>query len=1053
MRLIQSNRLEDLLEELCRLLDTPGPDPLAPEIVAVQNPGMGRWLNQQIALKKGISANLSCPLPSVLIWDLICLLLPEVPTDQVLFSRPVLTWAILDRLADGKIPAWQEADSPARYLEQDPDGSRLYQLAEKIADLFDQYLVFRPDMLLAWEEGRETHWQAVLWRDLCRENPLHRARLLLMFLEAAAEGELAASSLPDRICLFGLTTLPPVHLQVIRTISSLTEVHIFHLSPCRQAWDDLVPERQLVRKKRQWRETNQPDLSSYYTAGHPLLASMGRVGREFFSQLQDMDPVEIELYRPPPDSSILAMIQADILDLRQREPAAFPDGDTSILFHRCHNRMREVQALYDHLLNLFEEQPDLVPGDILVMAPDISQYAAAVAGVFGSAPEHRAIPWSLADRSPLADQPVVRGFLLLLHLNLGRWSGPELMDLLEIPALRRAFTIEERDLAVIQQVLTEAGVRWGLDQEQRREHGVDPSGDYSWEYGISRLLMGLLTGPLDHPLLGVLPCRTESEDWLGGLAELILRLQRLRPRMERDHTPEGWQRLLSGMIRDFFQGRDEEEEALLLLHRLTGELAENCRLAGLDRPLAPAIIRQYFKDALSSSETGRGFLNGRLLFCNMVPMRSLPFQVICLLGMDDESYPRGDRAPSFDLMAAKPRPGDRNRRDDDRYLFLEALLSARRQLLLSWVGLDQRDNSDRPPSVLVAELLDLINRNWPGNGGRLVRHFPLQPFSPACFLGEHRSYQELWLVGDKEVGAPSFVPAPLPHRDPAPLALDDLVRFWQHPTRFFLRHRLGLRLEQQPFLLPESETFAPDSLQEYHLTRGLIDDLLAGRDPRHRFRRLQAAALIPRSEAGARFFATCLEKAEQMARRLADRCTAPADSVPVHLNLAGTELSGCLRSLDKNGLISYRPASCKGKDLMRLWIKHLVLLLVRPPGVAPCTCHLDNEKYTLLGEVDSPEQELTRLIELFHEGQRFPLPFFPETSLAWASASASAPADKKRKKAELAWNDNWFRPGESRDPAYVLVHADRDPLNDRFAALAQIFTPILAAKEERNACP
>ncbi|RWX49148.1 DNA helicase/exodeoxyribonuclease V, gamma subunit, partial [Candidatus Electrothrix communis] len=890
MYLFQSNRLENLFDALCATLTEPISNPLAPEVIVVQNPGMARWLSQQIALRTGISAHFSFPLPASFIWQLFEQTLQGLP-DLSRFDRNVLLWRVQNELefllAE---PGMEEINV---YLAEDADGRKRFQLAEKISDLFDQYQVYRPAMLLHWEQGGEGHWQARLWRRLTAENRMHRAALLQRFLQAAELGELRTDGLPERVSIFGINSLAPAYLEVIERVSEFVDIRIFHLSPCQQAWDDILSERLLALKRQSWREQGVDDLSAYFTAGNPLLASMGTVGQEFFSLLMGNAPQEMQLYQEPEGDSLLQQIQSDILNLHDRggqggglyqgldqgfdqgldqeydqSKGALSPDDASIRFHCCHSPMREIQVLHDRLLDLFTNDPSLKPADILVMAPDITAYAPAVAGVFGSAPPARHIPWSIADQASRQEQPVIEGFLNLLELQESRFTAPDVMALLENQAILRRFGLAAEDVVLMRSAILEAGIRWGLDQEQRCEQGLADAQQHTWDFGMDRLLLGYLTGPLDEPWQGIMPCSgtvSSMGSWLGGLTDFIRALQALRRRMKARHLPEQWAVLLLGLLENFLAGDGDNQDGVLILRRTIADFTDHCRLAGFEQHLSLPIIRHWFEERLSEPAGGQSFLAGRVTFCNMVPMRSVPFKVIWLLGMNDLDYPRTQRSPAFDLMAQRPRLGDRSRRDDDRYLFLEALLSARAQLAVSWVGRDQQDNSSLPPSVVVAELRDYINRGWSaGREGKaaqpvaelLTVEYPLQPFSRHCFSGNPKiaSYASEWLPKSRPFPACScaFLQGPLPQPEPCQqVDLSRLVRFWNHPVRFFLEQRMGLRSRYAEEVLPEAEAFFLDHLQKYLLSQEIISTQRAEgaegekTQPAPPLYRMQAAGHLP----------------------------------------------------------------------------------------------------------------------------------------------------------------------------------------------------------------
>ena len=1063
LRLYQSNRLETLFSALCATLAEPLADPLAPEIVVVQNPGMARWLSQHIALETGIAAHFEFPLPATFIWNIFKETLGELP-DLSGFDRSVLLWripALLDELLSD--PSMAEI---AGYLQGDDDDSRKFQLAGKITDIFDQYLVYRPDLLAAWENGDDKQWQSLLWRRLTTDNAMHRAALFHRFIETAEAGLLSTQRLPQRVCFFGLNSLAPASLSVIEQISPLVNIHIFHLSPCKQAWDDIMPERLLAVKRQKWCNQNLDDISSYFSTGNPLLASMGAMGQEFFSLLMQLDHEDLELYEQPDTTSLLGTIQEDILTLhdRTRTPSPPPDPtDNSIAFHCCHSPMREIQVLHDRLLDLFAADPDLKPADILVMAPDINGYAPFVSGVFGSAAGNLQIPWSIADRQGSAGQPVIEGFLGLLELVSSRFTAPEVTALLENPAILHAFNLQEQDFSVLRTSIRNGGIRWGLNQNQRKAQGTDDSNLHTWDFGLQRLLLGYITGPMDAPVQDIMPCSSTLNDtgtWLGSLTDFISKLQALQQTLRKPHTPESWAEILQGLLQDFLTGTAtiQDQDGLLTLRAAIADFSACCAKAEFNEPISLAIIRSHFNSQLAEPAGGQAFLSGRVTFCNMVPMRSVPFKVIWLLGMNDMDYPRSQRPPAFDLMAAHPRLGDRSRRDDDRYLFLESILSARSQLAISWIGRDQQENRELPPSVVVAELRDYIDRGWPSGlqdtatSQLLTTQYPLQPFSRRCFDGNPKtaSYAALWLPALDNPPDNVFInkPLPAPDHNLQEIDLARLVRFWNHPVRFFLEQCLGLRLHAADELLPESESFALDFLEQYLLGQKLVTTLLKGDDLQVPFQRLLAAGDLPRAGFGKILFHDMSDTATALVDNVKPLIAEPAEAVEINLQFDDILLKGWLNALYSTGRVSCRPATLKARDLLQLWIQHLVLCLRRPADVALNSFHAATDTIICFQEVDDAKAQLHALLNRFCQGHLEPLHFYPKTSHAWAATDD----DHRMKKAEASWYSGWTR-GEEEDPAYALALRGLNPLDDQFEQLAALFLPIIAATEVYHAAP
>ncbi|MDD2462724.1 MAG: exodeoxyribonuclease V subunit gamma [Desulfobulbus sp.] len=1068
MLLHQSNRLENLFQQLAVILEEPPDDPLQPEIIVVQNQGMAQWVSRQLALQTGIAANLHFPLPGRCIWDLFDRLSGEDPGED-LFQTAILRWRIFT-LLPGLLdqPAFAE---PAAYLAQDPAQTQLYQLSAKISDAFDQYQVYRPDLLRNWQQGEENHWQAILWRCLSETTPSQRVELGRWWRQLLNGSAVETSRLPQRLHLFGLNSLAPVYLEIFAQAGALFPLHLYHLSPCWHYWGDLVSARQQAAMRARGREVGG---DAYYDQGHPLLVSLGRTGQDFFRQLQECPLEDVDLYQPGEEHHLLSVIQNDILELRDRsvggeEPYLVDPADHSIQLHCCYSPLREIQVLHDRLLDLFAALPDLTPGDILVSAPDIGRYAEAIKGVFGQAlPEHR-LPWSIADQSLASEQPQIRCFLDLLALLESRFSAPEVLALCENPLLLARFGLDAGQLPRLHTWVEAAGIRWGLDSEHRHQLEVEAGSVHSWRFGLDRLLLGYLMGEANQTFADLLPyahLAAGEAEVLGGFVQLLDTLAHWQQEIRSERTPIRWCTDLRQMVDDFFAD-DLENPGINLLKETLVRLQADCRLADMQAPLAYAVLRVHLQECLAQTSGGQPFLSGRVTFCNMVPMRSVPFKVICLLGLGDQDFPRSQRPPSFDLMAAAPRLGDRNRRNDDRYLFLEALLSAREVLYLSWVGRSQRDESQVPPSVVVCELRDYIDQSCrlaeneeSTVSEALTTEHPMQPFSRRCFDGHTAtgSYNPAWIPAHQAGDPAPFLSAPLPGADNSRREVDlvQLVCFWRHPVRFFLEHSLGLRVRGEEGALAESEPFQLDQLQRYFLRSEVVSASLAGVPIDQQFDGLAGSGRLPQAGFGRVQFEQIEAEAGALAFQLQPLLSEPLEPLEIDHHIGPFHLTGWLHNLYPSGRVTWRPGRRKGADLMEWWLGHLCLNLLRPLGQGLSSIHLSCERqqkiqavqHAMLHPVAGPEAILEHLLGLYWQGLSRPLPFFPDTSLAWAEAKPGMEADKAR----AVWAGGFQWEGEGSDPAYGYFYpAQALPLSEEFVDLTTLFAPILAHLEDGHA--
>ena len=1047
-----SNRMEELAARLGDVLGArPLADPLSPEVLVVQSRGMQRWLAMELAARFGVWANARYPFPNAFVQELFTAAVPGA-RELSSFDPAVLTWRIMALLPDFlDHPAFA---SIGGYLTGGGGELKLYQLSGKIADTFDQYTIFRPEMLAGWEQGSEEHWQALLWRALVAAGGLHRQRLREEFFDRLARRDLADLGLPERITVFGVSYLPKFHLEVFSRISPFTEVNLFVMSPCREYWADILPERVLARLS--------PEERAARIEGNPLLASLGRLGKEFSDIIVELSAAaggEADLYREAGGTTLLEMIRDDILNLRGGEPhlpkRRIGEGDRSLRIHSCHSPMREVEVLHDNLLALFEEMEELEPRQVLVMTPDIEAYAPYISAFFdGCRDPGKRIPYAIADRGIGRGGGLAEMFLAILDLPGRRFPVTAVMDIFAAAPVHERFGVDSPGLDLVRRWLEETRIRWGMDEEERRAAGFPPFRENSWRAGLDRLLLGYAMPEESGSLFGgILPCDAmegEGPAVLGRFLTFVERLHGLLADLEQPRLLPEWEELLRRIPDDFFAPAEEAGFELAALQRIFDEMRELQRVSGFAGRVGLPVIRAWLGGRLEHEQPGAGFLSGGVTFCAMLPMRSIPFRVIAILGMNDDSFPRQNRPPGFDLIAAERRPGDRSLRDEDRYLFLEALLSARERLLISYIGQSVRDNATLPPSVLVEELLDYLERGYSDGPAdfpaSLVTRHRLQPFSPAYFTGKG----ELFSYADEEcravtkrlagtVPAPPFVAEPLP--EPAgelrTVPLGNLLSFFDNPARYFARTRLGITLDEAAPPLEDREPFGLGSLDAYALRRELLERLLAGDDSATLFPVARARGLLPPARQGEIAFQAIAAEVAEFAARVAELQGGGGDLEPlaVDLSVGPFRVTGTLGGIRSERLFRYRCAKLSGRDQVRLWIEHLVLNAVAAGGYpAASVLAMSDATLAFMPAVESLAC-LETLLHLYWEGLRRPLRFFPRSAAAYARKWELGSA-------RSVWGGDHYP--ERDDPYYRLCFAGEDPLDGEFERISRaIFEPLM----------
>lgn len=1123
MHIYRANRVEALLDSLADVLQEPLASPLAPECIIVQSKGMATWLAMQLSGRFGVWANPDFPHPRQFVQRVLRATLGEEGDRVQRYSRERLALVICGLLDDcRRDPDFSPLTS---YLADGPLSKKL-QLARQIAHLFDQYAVYRPEMILAWEEGEnrvfghdlaEDLWQPKLWRQLVAQlGCCSPARLMLKARQALTAGVIPFPHLlPARVSLFGIDTLPTVYLGIMGELAQLLPVHFHLFSPAEGYFADIRSQAEAHRALARL-PAGEDETDLYLEVGHPLLASMGFMARDFQEVLEGsvayVEAGEQYTAHGAPQT-MLAVLQNDILQLRHRSPTGgnasphvLADEDGSISIHACHSRLREVEVLQDQLLALLQDDPALAPREIVVMLPEVSAYAPLIEAVFGLSPEDkRFIPFRIADRSLLSGAPLIEVFFRLLQMAPGRMPASEVLELLACEAIHLNFGISLEELPKIRLWVEKSGIRWGIDELHREALQQPKERQNTWRFGFDRLALGYAVRA-DGAFLGeVLP----YEEIEGQAAELAGRfihfcetLFTAADTLSLARELPEWQRVMHDLLAVLFWEDSPQAWQLQKIRDGLAQIVLEAQDAGFNEPLDLNGLVILLKEKLSGQATAQGFLEGGLTFCGMLPMRSIPFKVVCLLGMNDGEFPRIEHPQSFDLIARYPQRGDRAKRNDDRYVFLEALLASRDRFLVFYLGNTLRDGKELPPAVVVEELIDSLAESFrlePESsdsdasfaehrkrmGERLVVRHPLQPFSRRYFSGTEARLcsfaAEYCLAAQaREAGVRTrhaFLPAPLPSVDfgPTSIALPELARYFSQPVRWFLENRLGLFLQEKSRELQDREPIHLDSLEKYQLNRDLLAMKGEGLSrPEPLLARWRGEGRVPLGQGAQAIFAEIRETVRPIVEQLLAHETGEP-LLPLRREIALSPeitLHGELGNRYPSGHLYWSNSLLHGRILLPVWLEHLFLSAVAPDDQRCETIVIGRGSGKGTAQVlrFSPVPEAAKVLldlsRLYADGLNAPMPFFPKSGLVFARTFGSGKGSEEERriaafaKAKEEYLGSDFARGEGDDPYcrqlfgealpvapdYALYREGNSPA---FAELAtRIFTPMLSQMEE-----
>jgi exodeoxyribonuclease V gamma subunit len=1107
LRIHFANHYETLTRLLFERLSGARGNVFAPDQLIVPSSAVRRSLTLALAEHQGVCANVQFSFLAQWLWQQIARLVPAVAEESP-FAAPVLAWRVWAAFGE---PDFVAAHPRLAAYLQGGDAVMRYQLAQRVAVLLELYLGERGDWLQDWLRARpaELHttaasarqderWQAELWQRITAEvgvDPLQPAARFIQALEQGGAALAASAGLPGSAHVFALPTMPQLHLQLLQALGRCVELHVYVLNPCREHWFELIDRRRLSHLAARGR-------AQAHEEGNCLLAAWGRQTQSHVEALVEIcgdgaeDDGHFEAHGGP---TLLAQLQDSILELRQIEPGslAVHGDDRSVEVHVCHSLTRELEVLHDHLLGLFCDAQasgtPLQPSDILVVTPDLEAAAPLIDAVFGAAPQERRIPYTLSGRSSGGTNVAARALLALLSLVASRCAASEVFGLLQQAIVARRFGLDDDALQQLHDWMRDSGMRWGLDAAHRASFDVPAQARHTLGDGLERLFLGYaLPAQATEPWREQLPCgdaEGSSAATLGAFWRYVDALQRLRAAVSVAQTPPAWVALLHDAIAIFVQPTDDELDDVRELQQAIRTLAAGMQRGGLAQGGAPAVplavLHLALAQALDDPVRG-GVPSGSVTFTSMSSLRGLPFAVVCAIGLNDGSFPTAQRASEFDLMALRPRRSDRQRGSDERNLFLDLLLAARRSLYLSHTGRSARDNSPLPPSVLVSELLDLLVPAISDDPAcapalaharrRLVVEHALQPFAVEAFAVDSeprlRSFnRELGSAlqhslravalphvphavaladdeaDDEAVADPmprffgAALPAPGPEwREPT---LAQLVEFFRNPCRYLLRRRLGIGLQRDAETLQDDEPFVPDWTSRNALARRLLPSVLQGADA-DSLRRLALAGIEwPAGALGTLALDRELQALHDFAARVRDASAAPClaphhVAIDIALDGEGWHLRAAFADLRGSGLVRWRYDATRAGDYLEAWLHHLALGVDAPHGVDPRTTWLSSDGRFGFEPCVDARALLRDLLRLYRRGLVEPLPFFPKSALQFVRSG--------REKAIAAWRCTAQHPhGEESDPAYRLALRGREePLDAQFEACATaVFAPLL----------
>ncbi|MGZ4590073.1 MAG: exodeoxyribonuclease V subunit gamma [Actinomycetes bacterium] len=1054
-----------LASGLADVLAVPLADPFAAEVVAVPAKGVERWLAQRLShvlgadSGDGVCANVRFPWPSTLVDEALQATSTEHAEAVERWAPQRSLWPLLD-VIDASVPAEPWCRSLAQHLGSSVDdkGRRL-AVARRLTVMFDEYGQSRPEMLRAWASGRDERgdgtpldddlaWQAELWRRLRDTLGTPSPAELIEGACQQLRDQPELTTLPDRVSVFGASRLSPARLQVLAALAEHRDVHLWlhHSSPA--LWDTVQQSPPVLRRK---------DDTSRSRLTNPLLTSLSRDVLELQQLLARCAPGSQNVLHAshPDDDTLLGRLKQDLADdLAPADPPALAAEDRSVQVHACHGRTRQVEVLREVIVGLLADDPTLEPRDVLIMCPDVETFAPIIAATFAIGAEDDAahpaarLRVRLADRALRQTNALLAVLSQLLELGTARLTASQVLDLAGTPAVRQRFGFDDDELERLRDWTVGAGVRWGLDRQHRATWQLGDVEQGSWRDGLDRLLLGAaMEGDLTswQDVVPLDDVDSSDIDLAGRLAEMVDRLAAAQHLMSERHTAPDWMTGLEDAISGLAATTYDTAWQLLQLRGELGDIAEAAE--GSTALLGLADVRALLTNSLAGRPTRASFRTGTLTVCTLVPMRSVPHRVVCLLGLDDGVFPRQSSHDGDDVLARDPWVGERDPRSEDRQLLLDAVCAAEDHLVITYTGADERTGAPVPPAVPLGELLDALDRTAAAPDGTPVReaittHHPLQPFDPRNFetgpQGRSFSFDPMSYAGARAAAGPRTEPVPI-FADPLPLQpaadvdLADLRRLLTHPARGFLRQRLGVaetRDEDEP---ADALPVELDALEQWAVGERVLHERLAGLDVADCIELERHRGTLPPGPLGDATLRGIGPKVDSLLQASTLERAHPPESHDVDVPLAdGTRVTGTISNVRGDAVLSLTYSRLAARHRLLAWIDLVALTVARPEHAWRAVAVGRGRKGAQRSVLDAlapadAAAALEELVALYRAGLRSPLPLPVKTAAAYAARRNHSDTPTAREGAEQEWLSDRF-PGEQEDAEHVLLYGPHAPL-------------------------
>jgi exodeoxyribonuclease V gamma subunit len=898
-----SNRVTALYDKLADILFGVGGSPFTRRIVVVPSPAFHHWLNWRLADDKdvGIAMGVEFVYLTNIVTDVISRSFTHdiagdgkrVPTSfELSFYIETYVRSLFDKNYDA---VWRPL---FEHLSLETDHGlviwsprsekRLRKICDTLTDLFFHYSLYGRRCIEAWTT-QGAPWQQLLWQHLFGEGGVYGVPFQDMLVDHTPRH--GCEDIQMHIFVPGY--ISRMQHEFFCSLAKSVPVYYYMLSPCMMFWSDIYSDREMrwvrnLYQKKEVAEAEQRTLEEILRDRNPLLANFGRMGRELFSTFLDSDIIERDVYylpeacrnhpryeevcgeeiiyeKSPEILTLLHAVQSDIHLMRSyhhEEPLDIEEYDMTLQMHAVPSKLREVQTAYDAVMRIFHDNSDsedpILPSDIFVLAPHIEEYEHLIHMVFGG--EGSVLPYHIPDAPLMGSHTLVASFLSLLALPQGRWDAPTLCALFEDKYFQARHTFSYEEIQNIRHWIHATGIRWGHDHSHRDEmllrdacfRGFSEKTERAtWEEGMRQVILGLVAATTKDEEETFATSALESMDFTA--AETAGRFLFLLRSMREDCAPlidgttmtlKAWGEYLQDLLEAYFAipKNDDAAEWDVIVNALT--LLTKAPLVTEEYSFL-SVYQRFFSMLRGARKTSGESMARSVVTCASYHYaRALPARVIVLMGMNDGVFPRRNTSSVLNMITGDSTADySPTSVDEDRYLFLETLLSAEDYCIITYQDVEDMNTDKGLPSLLVRELVHYLDTAYrvagkPASESCVIRH-PFLEFDAQYFSAKTSALQSYSIprynaaaayYGKENLKAHALIPElftsqPVaivpPKESPQEIAIDvrHIAQALKNPFKVYCNTALGVYLEGDYDVLKRDEDFTLETLDRLLLQR------------------------------------------------------------------------------------------------------------------------------------------------------------------------------------------------------------------------------------------